>query len=168
MHVQRVMVLKTPQGAPNGCVRLRQEADGCLLTVQAGGPGERIFCFSQSNAGAELHPDAQGEARLAQEPAAIVVLDEQGCVRAMGGKNEWARRAAATAQQMLRREQAGADGGAARTQTEPAQDEPAARACAAPETQPDEAAETLPAPGSAWPPPPFFPDARFRSGTWQA
>lgn len=167
MRVQSVMVLKTPQGAPNGCVRLRQAADGCVLTVQAGGAGERIFCFSESNAGAELHPDARGEARLAQAPAAVIVLDEQGCVRAMGGKADCARRAAATAQRMLRREQPGADKVAAQTQIALAKDEPAAQACAATDTEPAGAAEALPVPGSAWPPPPFFPDARFRNGAWR-
>lgn len=156
-----VMVLKTPQGALAGCIRLRQEDGMCVLTAQDCPREARIFCTDVSGALNELRLNAHGEARLTRAPAAVAVLDAQGYVRSMGGSAQEAGRLAAAAQQLIAREHM------AETD-EPLQEESVSAAAPAQEAEPPRTAEPLPAPRSAWPPPPFFPAAQFKDGAWQA
>lgn len=170
--MQNVMVLKTPQGVPAGYVRIHREADLCVLVFENGiGRDAQLYAVEKAGEETRLHPDGRGEIRLDYIPSALVLLDAQGNIRALGGDRAQSRMAAVLVQQRLARERA-----EEREDSVPAMPDMIA-------VQPQEQAEEqrscerteqraagdlgLPRAQQAWPPPPFFPDAQFKGGAWQ-
>ena len=170
--MQSVMVLKTPQGTPVGYVRMDRKADMCVLALENGiGRDAQLFAVEKAGEETRLHPDGRGEIRLGSVPAALVLLDGQGRIRALGGDRTQSRMAAMRVQQRLARERA-----ASREDSVPEMPDVTA---ARPQEQNEErciserpeqhAADdiSLMHAQQAWPPPPFFPDAQFKDGAWR-
>lgn len=174
MKMQNVLMLKTPGGKSAGYARLTRTATGVELTLGGAWPKAlRMAALYEGEEGQEAHADEAGRVLLPRVPQALAFLGEDGRLSALGacmiGSGIWAEALVRT-RRILNWERAAAkeqEDALPQVEKETQADaQQEARCDAAPPH--GEAAAHVQSCQSAWPPPPFFQEARFIQGAWQA